>query len=723
MKSVRTFLFSFAFISGFVWATESYWQQDVHYTMQVRLDTENHQLTGTSHIVYTNHSPDSLRHFFLMLYPNAFKPGSVRYREAQQIYRRPAYPRATPRAYISEDNPSGIDISSLTLTLPSGAATSSFKVDDTILEVALPEPLAPGARLTLDLEWVHTVRRHTGRAGYRGEQYDMAQWYPKVVVYDEHGWNNEPFHLMGEFYGEFSTFDVTIDVPYSYVLGATGVVTSGDPGWEAARVDTSVPFNKWSETYREERESRLAGKEDERRTITFHAEKVHDFAWIASADFVYESGSWNGTQVNVLYNLRVGQDWTKKVVQRSERTLEWLSTRFGPYPYPQVTTTHALMGGGMEYPMLVMNGSESESLIVHEIGHIWFYGMLGNNEMEEAWLDEGFTTFQTSWYMTSRYGHLGVDQTALPDTWFQRHRKRTPSLAQVQWLGASLQTSGYNEPIATAAYRSGSSFAYGRNAYTKASLMLEQLQYILGEETFDRAMQSYYRQWALKHVNEYRFRRAMEQASGQELDWFFDQWLHTAGYLDYALKGWKQHPTDEGYEVTVNLLRKGPWEAPVVVEAITATGQRVRTTWDDFRHQTTGTVTLQAPEKVRRIVLDPDDKLMDIDPRNNRSGMLPTSVGFMPLVAYYLPRDRYTLAYWPAVWYNYTDQLTPMVRLNRWYGPGFDTPYSDTEMGLGYGPGSGALDWHLEHRWPLFLYDTRLTGTLEAFDRDGVRGA
>ncbi|GAI55290.1 unnamed protein product, partial [marine sediment metagenome] len=236
-----------------------------------------------------------------------------------------------------------------------------------------------------------------------------------------------------------------------------------------------------------------------------------------------------------------------------------------------------------------------------------------------------------------------------------------------------------------------------------------------GKETFERGMQSYYRQWALKHVNEYRFRRAMEQAAGQELDWFFDQWLHTAGYLDYALKGWRQHPTSEGYEVTVEIHRKGPWESPVVVEAVTTSGQPVRTTWEDFRHKTTGTVTLQAPEKVRRIVLDPDDKLMDIDRRNNQSGMLPTTVGFLPLMAYYLPKDRYTLSYWPIVWYNYIDQLTPMLRLERRYGPGFAVPYSDTEMGVGYGLGSGALDWHLEHRWPLFLHDTRITGTLEAF--------
>ncbi len=576
MKYFYKFLSGLAVIGGFLLASETYWQQDVHYTMQIRLGPEQHQLAGTSHIVYTNNSPDTLRQFYLILYPNAFQEGSVKHREALQVYRNIDF---------KDIGESGIEISSLTVTMPSGAAISEFKVEDTILEVDLPDPLAPGARLTLDLEWVHTVRKHLSRAGYRGEQYDMAQWYPKVVVYDEHGWNNEPFHMQGEFYGEYSTFDVTIDVPDSCVVGATGVVTDGDPGWEAARVDTSLEFGEWSKTYKAERDSLPADKEEERRKVTFHAEKVHDFAWITSPDFVYESGSWNGIPVHVLYNLRAGEKWTKKVVARSERALEWLSTRFGPYPYPQVTTTHGLLGGGMEYPMLVMNSSESEGLILHEVGHIWFYGILGNNEMEEAWLDEGFTTFQTRWYMTNRYGLLGRDMSTPPSSWVEKHRRRTPSLASTQWRVIAFQTSGHNEPIATASYRSGSGFAYSTNAYQKASLMLESLQYLLGDETFDRGMQSYYRQWALKHVNEYRFRRAMEQAAGQELDWFFDQWLHTAGYLDYALKGWRQRPTSEGYEVTVNINRKGPWEAPVVVEAVTASGQRVRTTWEDFRHR------------------------------------------------------------------------------------------------------------------------------------------
>ncbi|MEE9161791.1 MAG: M1 family metallopeptidase, partial [Candidatus Neomarinimicrobiota bacterium] len=532
-------------IEGLAFAgPQDYWQQAVHYVMKVRLDPELHQVSGSSNIVYTNHSPDSLRMFYLILYPNAFQVGSVKHRESQQVY---------GTGNISADNPSGIDVTQLTLTGPSGAATSDFKVEDTILAIRLPEPLASGGQVSLAMDWVHTVREHNGRAGWRGDQYDLAQWYPKVVVYDERGWNNEPFHRIGEFYGEFSTFDVTIDVPYRYVIGATGVVTEGDPGWELARVDTSLNFDAWAGNYKIERDSLLAGTEEQRRTVTFHAEQVHDFAWIASPDFVYEGGQWNGIALHVLYNLGVGNKWTRKVAARSIRALEWLTTNFGAYPYPQVTVTHGLLSGGMEYPMLVMNGREGEGLIVHEIGHIWFYGILGNNEMEEAWLDEGFTTFQTRWYLTHRYGPSGRQRDPESSTWWERHLKLTPSLARTQWWVAAFQTGGHNEPIATASYRTLSAVAYHVNAYPKPSLMLESLQYLLGEAVFEAGMQNYYDKWALKHPTEDRFRREMEAASGHELDWFFDQWLHTSGYVDYALKKWRQRPAGDGFQVEVTL--------------------------------------------------------------------------------------------------------------------------------------------------------------------------
>ncbi|NUO82037.1 hypothetical protein HUU05_18345, partial [candidate division KSB1 bacterium] len=327
---------------------QDYWQQFVHYTMTVTLDPSTHLLTGTSHILYRNNSPDKLDRIYMYLYPNGFKDNhTVRAQEAAKYYVK----------NLPNDEAAGwLKINEFRLTPKDKTASASkemsaFQVNDSILEATLPEPLLPGEEIEIDLTFTLKVRKFQDRAGYRGAQYDFAQWYPKLCVYDEAGWHAEPLHFLGEFYGEFGTFDMTINVPFEYIVGATGVVTAGEPGWALVTVDTALSVNEWQKKFSAMKaEIKQQSAHTKMRSVTFHAENVHDFAWVTSPDFLYERGEYDGIPIHVLYRSHAKSRWTKVVTERGRRALEWLSTKFGRYPYPQLSITHGLLGGGMEYP-------------------------------------------------------------------------------------------------------------------------------------------------------------------------------------------------------------------------------------------------------------------------------------------------------------------------------------------------------------------------------------
>jgi hypothetical protein len=691
-----------------LYAGDGYWQQFVHYKMEVKLDPSTHTLTGTSLILYRNNSPSTLDKIYMYLYPNGFRNNeSIRAKEAAKFF---------VKNLARKEAAGWIDINQFRW-LPDDAEAkpvSAFKIDDSIFEAALPKPLKPGEEIRFELTFTSKVREFQDRAGYRGTQYDFAQWYPKMCVYDEEGWHAEPMHFLGEFYGEFGTFDMTIDVPFEYIVGATGVVTEGDPGWSAVEVDTLLNDSDWQKKYAEMKKAIAEqAKSAPRRRVSFHAEDVHDFAWLTSPDFLYEKGAYDGIPIHVLYRHHAKQKWSKVVTERGRRALEWLSTKFGRYPYPQLSITHGLLGGGMEYPMLVMNASENEGLILHEVGHIYFFGIFGNNEQKEAWLDEGFTSFQTRWYMETRYGEMGYDHaTAMKNAnWLQRHRPQMTSNQGNRNFAQFYMNSGFNEPITRYAYKYSDGLGYGVNAYTKGSIFFEMLRYVLGEETFGKICKEYFNRWALKHVNEARFRQVCEEVGGADLGWFFKQWLHDTTTVDYSLGRISKQKTGNGeWRTAVEVSRNDRGVMPVEVELSLPDGEKEIKRWDGMAEK--GEVVFTTVLEPRHVALDPRDQIMD----KSRIGHGTMRVEFYPDYPRmnYEPPDAYVVTLRPGGWYNDVDgaRLGLLAR-------GTYRASRTLQLGAWFGSRSSALDGFFQFNNRLGVLGTRTTYTLSAMKVEG----
>ncbi|MDQ6888454.1 MAG: hypothetical protein M3068_14365, partial [Gemmatimonadota bacterium] len=371
--------------------TTGYWQQHVHYRIVATLDERAQRLHARGDLKYVNHSPDTLREMYVHQYLNAFRPGSkwsaTDEREGRVRYQRMQDP---DYGYERFTAPVTVDGAPVVVDYP-GAP------DSTVAHFALARPLPPGDSARVHFEWDARPSTLPRRQGRRGRHYDFAQWYPKVAVYDRGGWQPNALIPAGELYGEFGTYDVSLIVRDDQVLGATGVVIGGDPGWQRARQDGSV--NMQPAAYEGLEEAPIVVVPTEHRVVRFLARDVHHFAWTAAPDYRYEGALYDGrVAIHVLYRPGDEREWgARKAVQRTEKALRWLESIYGRYHYPQVTNVHRLDGGGTEFPMMIMNGSASQGLIYHELGHIYTYGMLANNEWRSGWMDEGLTSYQSSW--------------------------------------------------------------------------------------------------------------------------------------------------------------------------------------------------------------------------------------------------------------------------------------------------------------------------------------
>ena len=592
--------------------TVGYWQQRVHYYIAASLDEGSGVLHATGTLAYVNISPDTLREFYVHQYLNAFRPGSrwsaTDAREGRVRFQHLRDPDYAYERFTTPPRFGGVAV----------APEYPLAPDSTVARFRLPRPLSPGDSLRVDLAWDARLSTVPRRQGRRGRTFDFAQWYPKVAVYDRGGWQPNALVPAGEFYGEFGTYDVTVVVRDDQVLGATGVPVSGDPGWERVRRWGAVPqtANAYEDvTAPAALKPALPAVPPGFKEVRFFAHDVHHFGWSASPDYRYEGGVyvreaparperfrvWDTVAVHVLYKPGDEAEWGNgRAVERVRFALGWLEKVYGPYAYPQMTALHRIERGGTEFPMLMMNGSGSQGLILHEGGHVYTYGILANNEWQSGWMDEGLTSYQTSWASGAtrpdrprevppapRLDSAGrLILTALDSTSLRETRRVMLGLAQ---------------PIGLPGHEFANSATYSAMIYTRAELMYGALRDAMGDSAFTRFLHDYYDRWALRHVDERAMRAAAERAAGRDLGWFFDQWVHRVGTIDYALRDVRWRRERDGWVTQAQLVKLGAYAHPMPVGVLTAGGWTV----------TRGDVVAQRQELVVRTAQEPIEVRLD----------------------------------------------------------------------------------------------------------------
>ncbi|HKE89819.1 MAG TPA: M1 family metallopeptidase, partial [Gemmatimonadales bacterium] len=519
--------------------TASYWQQQVSYRVTASLDEASGVLSGHERVTYVNRSPDTLTEFFVHQYLNAFRPGS-RWSAVDESEGRVRFQRLKDPDYAFE-RVTGSSVMGLT-----AKPDYPFAPDSTVAHWALPHPLGPGDSLTVEIAWQARPATLPRRQGRQGRRFDFAQWYPKVVVYDRYGWEAHPLYPAGEFYGEFATYDVTLDLPEDQVIGATGVPVCGDPGWEKARAEPAVPVDYQRDYYGQVPNDCPASAAG-RKSVRFRAEQVHHFAFSLNPDYVYEQGRYRDVAVHVLYQPGDRATWGGGIaVHRTETALAWLDSLYGPFAWPQLTNVHRIEGGGTEFPMMVMDGSAGLGLILHEVGHNYTMGILANNEWREGYLDEGFTSFQTAWYEATH--------------------GRGDEFPQLEASILEDDVDRWSEPVSTVSENFRDFFLYNEMIYSKGELFYDELRYVVGDETMRQILRTYYARWQLKHVDEDKFRAVCEELSHRDLKWLFAEWLHATPLIDYKLEAVKrQRGTDGRWHVAVTVRRLGDGVMPLEI--------------------------------------------------------------------------------------------------------------------------------------------------------------
>ena len=577
-----------------------YWQQRADYTITASLDTSARAVAGSVVLKYTNNSPDTLRYVWLQVDQNLYRSGS----KGSALF--PADSRFGVRGFEG-----GYDLRDVRVN---GVAVTP-KTDDTMMRIDLPAPLkSRGGTALITMNFSFPVPDHgSDRMGRDSSLYEIAQWYPRMAVYDDvRGWNTDPYLGQGEFYLEYGDIDYSVTVPAGFTVAGSGVLQNPAQvlsDEERARLDRAARTTDVVQivTADEAKSKEMPGT----KTWHFVAKNVRDVAWAAAPDFRWDATSWNGVLCQALYEWpKAGKSW-ESAAEQTQWTIRHYSETFFPFPYPRATSVAGPVGG-MEYPMFVMVGYGSADptsifdVINHEHGHEWFPMVVGSNERRYAWMDEGFNTYLNVFAAEARY----PGKNAYPEdlaNWQSvvRYQIQSPLMTAPDQIDArALGAIGYRKP---------------------AIVLLTLRNHVVGADLFDRAFRQYIRDWAFKHPTPGDFFRSIENGTGEDLSWFWRGFFYSTDVLDIGIDSVSQGTVDGARFMSIALHRATSIVFPVTLRVGYADGStqdfklpvEIWARTHDFK------AVLPAHGTVTGVKLWPDPSVPDWNPANDTWGTPP----------------------------------------------------------------------------------------------------
>ncbi|NTW34064.1 MAG: M1 family metallopeptidase [Bacteroidetes bacterium] len=498
MKKNKSLSFLF-FVCNLITSGQNYFQQDVKYSIHVKLNDVTHELSAFENIEYTNNSPDVLSTLYFHVWPNAYKDNNTAL--AKQLLES-----GKTFFYYSQDSLKGY-IDSLDFKINDKAVKWEFEKNNIdICVITLNEPLKSGQSITITTPfYVKIPDAHISLLGHEGQSYQISQWFPKPAVYGTNGWNTMPYLDQGEFYSEYGSFDVYITLPENYVVGATGDLVDNEK--ESAWLDSiAIATSQLKSFDNNDLAFPLSSKQT--KTLHYHQEKVHDFAWFADKRYHVLKGevelpvSKRKVNTYVMFTNNEADLW-KNSIEYVNDAIFYYSKWIGEYPYKHATAVEGasfIDGGSMEYPNITVVSSAGDSaslemLIIHEVGHNWFYGILGSNERKFPWMDEGINSFyEYRTLQTKHPGNLVFFNQFKNIIYLPEHAERSER-SLVYDIASHLNN---DQPVGSSS-EIYSTLNYNGIVYEKSAVALAFLKDYIGEEKFDNAMRDYFIKWKFRH--------------------------------------------------------------------------------------------------------------------------------------------------------------------------------------------------------------------------------